>query len=527
MTQALTHLDQALELNPTYVPARTARGSLYYQEGKFDSAVKDLEIVESAQPEDAANLDRLGQTYQALDRTADAVRVLRRAAALAPDDSKTLLHFARALADDGQLEESKVVMNRFRQLGPEKRQGVPAGLVEYLSLAPEQRHAEYRARVERAVRDHPEDSAAQLVYLKLMLEDGNTDQVAAAAKRIAALKPGAAVLAGAGRALLEGNQYALARELLRQAAVADPQAGDVALDLAVATFRAASPATGAKAGLDLMDRIPESARRSDYYLARAQMLYASGKIQDADSALDEALQGAPKRPDLFQQATAFLVRNGRASEALRRIAEAARILPENREILLLKATTLEFARQADDAEHLLNEIQNQWPEWSAVRVAHGMILHAHQHYGEAQQALETAVALGARGSETYFFLADCMLRSGAERKSAMDSVIRQALQLSPDDWWIQSLAGRIAFAGGEYQLAVERQRAAIRRRPHFVAAHKGLAQAYAALGRKQEAEAELEQIRMIGNDPGPDDEPPYMSSLFQGSLFKEKPPRVW
>ena len=253
-----------------------------------------------------------------------------------------------------------------------------------------------------------------------MLEDGNTDQVAPTAKRIAALKPGAVVLAAAGRALLEANQYALARDLLRQSAVADPQAGDVALVLAVATFRAASGSTGAKAGLELMDRTPESARRSDYYLARAEMLYASGKIQDGDSALDEALRGA-KLPDLFQQATALLVRNGRASEALRRIAEAARILPENREILLFKATTLEFARQAEDAEHLLNEIQSRWPEWSAVWVAHGLILYTHQHYDEAQKALETAVALGARGPETYFFLADCMLHSSAERKSSMDS----------------------------------------------------------------------------------------------------------
>jgi Flp pilus assembly protein TadD len=48
---------------------------------------------------------------------------------------------------------------------------------------------------------------------------------------------------------------------------------------------------------------------------------------------------------------------------------------------------------------LLNEVQNRRPEWFAVWVARGMILAAHQRSSEARQALETAVALGARSPE--------------------------------------------------------------------------------------------------------------------------------
>jgi tetratricopeptide (TPR) repeat protein len=476
-----------------------------------------LELVASQQPDDSINLDRLGQTYQALDRPADAVRVLRRAAGLAPENSATVLHFARALADAGQTQESEVVMERFRRLGPVQKKDVPAGLVEYLSLTPEQRRADYRARVEKAMHDHPDDAAAQVQYLKLMIEDHNAVQVAAAAKRIAALKPAVSMLADAGRALLAANQYALARDLLQQAAAADPRGGGVDLDLAIATFHA----TGAKAGLELIDRLPESARTGNYYLARAQMLDASGKVQEAASALDQALHAAPEWPDLYPQAVALLVKRGLGPEALRIIEEGARTLPQNREILLLEATTLEFAQRAGDADHLLSELQNRWPEWSNVWLAHGIILDTQRHYEEARQALETAVALGAIGPETYFFLADCTLRAG--RKDAAEPLIRQALKLSPGDPWIQALAGRIAFERGEYQLAVERDRAAIRQRPRFVEAHASLSQAYAALGRKQEAEAELEQAGALRKAASNDD-PPYLSRLFQGSLWEEKPP---
>jgi Flp pilus assembly protein TadD len=264
--------------------------------------------------------------------------------------------------------------------------------------------------------------------------------------------------------------------------------------------------------------VPESERSGDYYLARAQMLDASGRSEDALSALDRALEAAPKRPDLYQQAAAFLTRNGQASGALRLLDQAARILPQNREILLMKAAALELARQTGDAERLLNQIQNRWPEWHAGWVARGIILGTHKHFEEARQALETAVALGARSPEAYSYLAECTLRTAPKRMEAAETAIRQALKLAPDDPWAQSLAGRIAFAKGEYATAVERQREAIRLRPGLVEAHKSLAQAYSAQGRKQEAQTELEQVRTAGAD----NEPSYLSRLLRA-----KPPRDW
>ena len=478
--KGLQHLDRALALKPDFAAAHAFRGSLYYQSGKFEAAVADLEAAASLRPDDAVTLDRLGQTYSALDKPADAVRVLRRAAELAPGDSKTILHFARALADAGLAAESKVEMDRFRQLGPVTNKAVPGGLVDYLSLTPEQQHADYRARVEKAARANPGDAAAQVNLLKLLLDDGNFDQVAATAHRIAGLKPGAGVVADAGRALLESKQYAPAMELLE---AAGPSA-DVDLDLAIAAFHA----KGATEGLQRMDRVPEAGRSGDYYLGRAQMLDESGKSEEAAAALEQALQRAPKRVDLYQQATAFLVRKGQFTEALALLDRAVRTLPQNREMLLTQATTLEFAGRTADAEKLLGEMQNRWPEWHAVWVAHGVVLETHQHFDDARQALETAVALGARSSEVYYYLAESSFRSAPSRIDAAQAAIGKALTLAPDDPWIRGLAGRIASAK------------------------------LSASGRKEEAQAELDRIKAAGTDR----EPPYPHRLFQ-----EKPPREW
>lgn len=513
--KAMNHFDRALALDPNYVPARTARGSLYYQQAKPEAAVKDLEIAASLRPDDAASLDRLGQTYQALDRPADAVRVLRKAAELAPGDSKTLLHFARALADSGNLEESKAAMDRFRQLGPEKKSGVRAGFVEYLSLTDEERHADYRARLEKAVRDHPGDAALRLDYLKLLLVDGNLDRVPTAAQAIAGMKPGPAVLAEAGHALLGASLYSLANELLKQAEAAGPSAG-IELDLANSTFRQGDPAEG----LELLDRTPESARNGDYYLSRAEMLDASGKSQDALRALEQALRTASEHPDLYRRAAAFLLGKGQAPEAAQLLDRAASILPKSREILLMQAAAAELDGKTEDAERALRDIQNRWPEWHPAWTAHGMILAIHRHFEEARKALETAVALGAGGPEVYFYLADCALRPGAGgpgpgEKDAAEAYIGRALKLSPEDPWILAVAGRIALERGDYALSLQRLREAIRLRSGSVQAHRDLARAYRASGRTGEAQTELEEaVRLEKNSSGAAEDPPYLLRLF-------------
>jgi tetratricopeptide (TPR) repeat protein len=443
MAQAMQHLDKALALDPNHLPAHAARGSLFYQQGKPESALADLELVASRHPTDASNLDRLGQTYQALDRPTDAVRVLRRAVELDPANSAAVLHLARALTDVGQPQESKTMMDRFRQLDPEENKSVPAGLVEYLSLTPEQQHADYRTRAAKALRDRPEDPTAQLVYLKLMIEDRNPAQIAAAERRLLALNPPPALLADAGHALLAGAEYALAG--------------------------------------DLLSRLPESERTGDYYMARAHVLDAAGKIQDAASAVSLALRASPDQPDLYRQAVALLVRRDNPGAALRLIAEGSSRLPGNREILLLHATTLEFAGRPSEAGALLKQIRERWPEWSPVWMAHGIILASHQQFDEARPALETALALGDRNPETHYFLADSALHSAAT--DAAEAHIRQALELAPRDPWILSLAGRIALARGESQLAAERRRAALR----------------------------------LGQQPA-GGSPPYLLRLFQGGL---------
>jgi len=310
--------------------------------------------------------------------------------------------------------------------------------MRYLSLTPEQQRADYRQRVEKAVHEHPEDAIAQLHYLKLSLEEGQADEAAGAARAIVNLKASAAIMTDSGRALLEARQYSMARELLEKAATADPSAG-LELDIATAIFRT----SGAEDGLRQLDRVPATRRGAGYHSARAQMLDAAGKIDEAIVAAKRAMQASPKDPSLYWQASVLLYRDGRPVEAddlLRNAGEAMRQEPQ---FAVMSAAILELSGVTDDAMAQLDRAQRRWPEFPGTWAARGMIQAAHKRYPEATQALTTAVSLGARSPEVLGHLADCILRAQPARIEEAEASIDRALRLAPDDPWLKSLSAQI------------------------------------------------------------------------------------
>jgi tetratricopeptide (TPR) repeat protein len=351
--QAITEYGKALARDPKFVAALSGRGSLYYQEGNPAAALPDLEAAARISPDDGLALDRLGQTYQALDRVGDAVRTLRRAAELAPQDSKTLLHFARALADAGETAESKVVMDRFRALGPEKRTAVPAGFVEYAGMSAEQRQADYRGRLEKVLREHPEDSAARVEYLKLLLARKEFERADAAGRELVAAKAGPALLLDAGRALLAAGRNGPATELLRLAG----KGGEV--EWALATFRGGDR----RRGFELL-----SAAGATGSVDRFRFLRAQAEMREA---------------------------SGQRAGALESVRELARLLPEDRTILVMLAAALELDGKGGEADTVLDRIQDRWPEWYPGWLARAAVWKARGREREAAEALRTAGRLGA------------------------------------------------------------------------------------------------------------------------------------
>ncbi len=512
-TRGMESLDKALQLKPDFAAARSARGALHYLQGKSEAAATDLEKAAAGDPNDSLVLDRLGQAYRAMDRLDDSVRVLRRAAKLAPNEPAIQLHLASALGEAGDTAESEVLMGRYRQMRPPQ---APRDLMHYLSLTPEQQQADYRARVEKAVRDNSGDLAAQVRYLKLSLENGQYAQAAQTARIIRDGKADAAILADAGKALLEAGRFGPARELLDKALAGDPFSG-LELDVAVAAFRASGP----KEGLQALERVPRKGRdTADYNLARAEMLDAAGQAAEAIAAMDRALRAAPGRTGLYWQQMVLLSRNGRTPDAIQLLDRAAEAMPREPKIPLLKATLLENAGNTSQAEKLLDTVLHRWPEGSAGWVARGLILAERAQYGEARKALETAVGLGARSPDAFYYLAECILRTAPERLADAQGAVNRALALAPDDAWVRLLAGNIAFRKKDFRNAVDWQQKAAALRPDWTEPHKALAATYLALGNARDAQAETVLAQRPVKDAAAEKRNP-------AQLFERRPPEEW
>lgn len=325
---ALRDLDRSLAIDPDLVAARVARGLIRYRQGDYSAALPDFEAAAHRDPENPIVLDRLGQTDLALGRPADALPFLRKAAQLAPRDSRMQLHLGRALADSGNQAEADLVLARVRELGADKSSSPhPAGLVDFINLPPAEQMARYRAGVERTVALNPENPEAQVRYLQLLLADGKLNDAAAVVPKLAALHPSAFIAAETSGALVAAEQYGLAREFLASAP-SDPR-----LDLDRALV--ASHLDGPTAGLSLLDRLPASAHDGDFLLASAAMLAAAG--QDPRPAITAALAAQPSRPGLFREAALALAAHGLPSDANRVVQAGLRKFPDDADLQLAAA----------------------------------------------------------------------------------------------------------------------------------------------------------------------------------------------
>jgi len=500
---AAAHLNRALSLRPDFAPARFGRGVLNALQGNPSAALGDLEFGAARYPDNPWVLDSLGKAYMDVGRYADAVKTLRHAAAVAPGNGRVLMHLSRALSETGNSEEAHAILERYRAVGPDQGNRVPAaGLVEFLSLRPEQQRARYEKELSERISQDAGDPELNVRYLKLLLDEGKSSEALEVGARLLPLNPPAPLAADAGKALLQANEFAAARPLL-ELAVKKSATPDSRIDLALARLHT----EGAAAALAELEQIPEAQRSGDFFLAEAVAFDGAGRGSDAVSALEHAATTEPSRADLYQEAALFLARQHRAADAVTLLERAPRALRDSPKMLLLKAAMLAAVPRTDAAEQVLKDIQNRWPEWAPSYVTYGILLEGEKRAKEAKTQLETALQLGASGPEAYLYLAKSTLDATPDRLDDAARAIAQAVTLAPTDPQTLALAGRIDYERHDYAAAVQHLEAAVHERPDYLQARFTLAQAYRALGRSEDAARESKEFqRLRAANPNADDD---------------------
>jgi tetratricopeptide (TPR) repeat protein len=517
-SEALQHLNEALRLEPGFLPARQARGQLMQREGKWEEALPDLKSVVEHEPHSPMALMLLGRNYLELERPAEAITYLRRAQELAPDHAGILMWLHRALRRLGQDQEAATVLKRLKAAppdpAPEKAQ---AQIFDYLGLDPTQQRERFRRNLMSAIAARPEAPELKIQLGVLQLDEGKTEEALANFRDALALSPGVRVLKEAATVLEEHGLYGLAREFQARVVDNDPSV-DNRLDLAAITFHSAGP----EASLAEMDKIPVPNRNGDFYLLKAQILDALGRFESAVELLNVGFHNAPKRADLYSWASLFLIKHGRDQEALDLLEQATTIVQDDPHLLLTKAIALELRRKSEEADSLLTQIQLRWPEWGRSYLIHGIIQATHRNAEEALKSLQIAAALGERSSSLYYYLAEVTRSARPAESETTKQAIAEALRLDPEDAWSHALAGKIALDDDEPGKAAKELTEAIRLRPNLAEAHYSLSIAYMKLGRKDEASREREILRTLRQqNPRPEED----DSGIREKLFASEPRR--
>ncbi|MFN7994151.1 MAG: tetratricopeptide repeat protein [Bryobacteraceae bacterium] len=516
--KAIALLNRAVELDPGLYQARYTRGLLNIEEQNFQTAVPDLELFVAKEPGNYRALAHLGQAYLAAGRGDDALKILERAKELAPDSALVLVHYRRALQKAGRTKDAAAVLGQLRESAQREDSKRRVGLVDYLSLSPDQQRARYLANLRQNSAADPSNMRTQISLAKALFADGKNVEALAITRRLASASLDPVLQAACGKVLLEAEQYDEARGFLERSVTGTTAPAEARLDLVICLFRLHHP----EAALTELDKTPSVDRRGDYYLVRAQILDAQGKLQEAAASLNQGMRAAPTRATLYYQATSFLLKHKLYRDALNLLEQASRVLPDDRELLLAQVVTLDLLRQNPASEKLLATIQARWPEWDRPYLLKGILLQIKLNSAEARQALETAIALGSNTPEAYYYLALAITQASPEQTYAAQAAIAKAMALTSTDPYVYLLAGKIAIARKEYPTAVTRLQQATRLMPALVPAHYALREAYTAMGDAQKSRAELEAIQHIAAETAGTGIAPFPA---EDVLFTVRPPR--
>jgi len=514
--KAFGALDRALALDPVMIQAHYTRAVLNIEDEKPAAAIDDLRLVLERDPSNYRVLIHLGQAYLGADRAADAAEVLKRAVELTSGQPAALIQYRKALEKLGRKDEAAAVLANLKQADSTAQFRKPqAGLIDYLSLSPAEQRARYLANLRKYSESNPDDPRWKMRLGRELLADG---KIAEAKDVFRTLLPAddPELRATCGRILLESEQYDLARQFLEPALARNPSLISARLDLATVLFHLQGAAA-----LGELDKTPASGRQGDYYLLRAQILDAQGKMQEAAEALNQGIRTAPTRPALYLQASGFLLKHKLYEKALALLEQASRLLPDDRDLLLAQAVTLAVTPRDDDAQKLLAKMQARWPEWDRPYLLNGMILEIQLKSAEALPLLETAIALGANTPEAYYYQALAITHERPNDLESANQAIWRAVALTPNDPYISLLAGKISLARKDYAAAVGQLAQATRLLPTLIPAHYALRDAYKAIGDDQKSAAELETIQHIADENAASDKSPFPVEDF---IFSVRPP---
>jgi tetratricopeptide (TPR) repeat protein len=427
---------------------------------------------------------------------ASAEKHFLRAVSLAPADYRARTYLGSTYLRQQRLVEAKAAFTRVIQLSPGNavaryNLGVIAALERKPAVALEHFSAVHQA--------NPKDPAALVALLESQLDLKQSQPARDSVQKLDKLLPSESeALLQVGTVLAARGEYEAALPLLRRFAAANPASRDAAYNLGLA-------------------------------------LLHTGRLEEAETVLNGLLRNTPG-PATYNLLGTVQEKRGKQKEALQSLEAAARLAPENEDLLIDYGSSLVNAGLLEQAFVVFSGGVARLRQSMRSRLGLGSTLYLMGKYEEAAQALLETVRLNPKFAPAYDLLGKLFesapelqdevlavfrsyLEQGAEdaaahchyaimlysraagedprRFSVAKSHLRRALTLNPRLAEAHVQLGVISEAEGNLAEAVASYRRAAALAPSYATARYRLGLGYQKLGQGAKAKVELDAFRKL------------------------------
>jgi Tfp pilus assembly protein PilF len=503
--QAVGVLDKAIAATPKNTALRIVRATIATRMNDRDAAEKQLREVIALEPARTEHRNNLAAFHARGKEFDKAEAVLRESISADRKDVKrrlALLEFTSVfrsmelaekeaiaqVAEDARAYELQFQLARFLRTNGKASDAIkvyrgiidrdrlqPNGIRARVELAGMQLAAGNRGDaqklIEEVLKENPRDNQALLMRAQFGVDRGDSASAIADLRAVLRDQPDSPVIVGAlARAHMMNKEPELARDTIGRAVEMFPNRPQ--LRFVFAEYLASSgDFTAAMRQVDEVIKVNASSMEARDLKARIQM--AQKDEAGAEETFRQMKQLAPKQPQVMVRLGQFYVARKQFDRAIVEFEEAARLLPNAPEPVLLVVNTLLAQGNTTAAAARLDAAVKASPNSVPLLVAVGELQIQRKAFGEAEATFRRVNTMDARVPAAYLNLA--RLAAVQNQRPAAIKWLQDGMAALPDNVGMQLALGDFHVTFAEWEPAIKLYEAVLGRSPDNLIAANNLA----------------------------------------------------
>jgi tetratricopeptide (TPR) repeat protein len=569
LREAVEEAEAALKANPNDVNSRRVLGRIYTrmigdaQQGKVDEtmlrkAIEQYDRISILDPKDADTLLMLGRLQKMAQNSVEAEKAYKKILAIDPNNEDALTGLAIVYADLGNTKESSELLRRVADKNPSLRTLTAlAGQYEQL-----RDYAMAAETLRRTLEIAPNNIEVKRAYAQnLMMADRPNEALKVYSEITAEDKKDWQSWLRVAQIYRSQKQFAKAREAANQAKAVDPNNLEVRYNevnlleaegktdeaIAVLTELLTSTArknysTGERGNrLLLLERLGLMYRGADQHdkaietfrqiaeldpaaggRASAQIidtLRSARQYQKALAESDAAIKKYPEDRVVRGVRASLLAEMGKTDEA---VAETKKLLDgkNDRETYITLAQIYEKAKRYDDMQKAIDAaegLSTDQEDKDAVSFMRGAMYEKRKDFDAAEREFRKVLTANPKNASALNYLGYMLADRNIRLNEALE-MIRQAVELDPNNGAYLDSLGWVYYRLGDYEKAEQYLRSAIERYSKDPTVHDHLADVLAKRGNLKDAVTHWERSLEEWQHTAPTDADPAEVAKVQKKL---------